>query len=328
MKYALLLVIVLTQVYSFAQMGPCSLVGDVDANEAYYRVDEIPDQLDLGQAGDNNLWVFTNLQSPRTFTYHYGPAAGARYQNFFEEARTVLREPLGKEVFFMKRGNRWYEMGYVSVQKQSIEPEVVRYSIPINKCPSGLSNTPYAYQTSFARNGAELTQSYSDIQDASGILYLPDGYYDAHRVKRIITTNENSVSKVRTSFLFIDQITGELLVEVQMSTDALSPERVIYKSQAASVPKPVLSQNNGFLLYPNIGYGEVRMAFENFTSDHYEFVLFDLIGKKIWSTKYFIDGNVTIKEDLSFLPKGTYTYTIVDSKQNNIITRRLAIIKS
>ena len=70
------------------------------------------------------------------------------------------------------------------------------------------------------------------------------------------------------------------------------------------------------------------MNFQNFEKGRYSLVIYNTIGSRIWSNSYDISGDTTLKEDLSFLPRGTYIYTILDEYQNAIVTKRLAIIKS
>jgi len=77
-----------------------------------------------------------------------------------------------------------------------------------------------------------------------------------------------------------------------------------------------------------VSYGSVRLEFLNFEEGRYMLIIRDIIGKEIWRNSYHIKGPTTIKEDLSFLSRGTYTYTISDIDRNVFVTKRLAIIKS
>lgn len=327
MNQVLTLFLLFFYLLGYGQMGPCSIDGGLIDHELYFRVDNVPDAFDLGEPGEDKLWT-TNFKSPRTNTYKYVKATEGQYSRYFPQADMVLRTPSGKEFYYVNvDGKIWYEMGFASLAKNSLEPSVRLYSVPINVCTPEKYAVDKKYQTSYDDDGVGLTVAYADVKDATGVLYLQDGYYDAYRIKREKTVISSEAPLIMTSYIFVDQITNEFLMEAFVDDDDI-PTKVIYKAKEQSRTRVNTMEKNNFLLYPNTGYGEVRLDFSLFTPGKYEMHLFDLVGRRLWTNSYHIDGDVTIKEDLSFLPRGTYTYTIVDSEQNKIVTRRLAIIKS
>ena len=71
MNKFLLFVLFFGSTVASAQMGPCLLDEMLREREVYYMVDELPEQFDLGEPGDNNLWLFAALMSPRSYVYQY-----------------------------------------------------------------------------------------------------------------------------------------------------------------------------------------------------------------------------------------------------------------
>ena len=81
------------------------------------------------------------------------------------------------------------------------------------------------------------------------------------------------------------------------------------------------------MAYPNPTFGEVKFELLNFSPGDYRIEIYNIIGKKLWSTGFSIDHSIrSIKENFSFLKKGTYLYSIIDSRGRKIATKRLVII--
>lgn len=312
-------------------MGPCSLVGDNSAKELYIKIDELPDTYNLGAKGDNNQWTFSGLQSPRSYTYKISDASTGKYNTHFKDAQMVLKEPLGREIYYTNESNSWYAIGEASLKEGGILPEVIVYEIPLIACPPKSKSKPRATASRYMIDSVQSKISLREIRDASGVLYLPDEIYDVDRTERRETVVSDGVTTVKTSYVFTDQITGDFLMEAIVDEDG-QLKKVLYKSKEKTGSQRTTSADgtlkSDFLLYPNKGFGEVRLDFKNFARGRYMFVIKSIVGKKIWMNSYDIDGDLIWKEDLTFLPRGVYTYSLLDSDQNVVVTRRLAIIKS
>ncbi len=323
-NYLLFMLFFMSTVAS-AQMGPCLLDEMLREREVYYMVDDLPDQFDLGVTGDNNLWLFAGLMSPRSYLYIYASAEKGKYFEHFPESSMVLREPWGKEVYYGTRGDKWYILGEGNLGADSYVPEIYKYQIPLPACAPERDNFSRSANVKYEIDSVQTYYSIVDIKDAAGALYLADGIYDAHRVHRTITDNSNnSTTEIYT---YVDMHTGDFLLEATLDEDG-SISKVIYKTSNPKPGKDLSLTKNNFLLYPNSGYGPIRMEFKNFDAGPYTFIVKDITGKEIWRNTYSIIGDITLKEDLSFLPRGLYVYAIKDASQNQILTRRLAIIKS
>jgi hypothetical protein len=183
--------------------------------------------------------------------------------------------------------------------------------------------------------------------DATGTLYLPDGIYDATRITQNITreinkfrmssnkwvnvfndfiSNNSVLSKNLTHYIFVDSGTGEWLATV-FSNPNKTIAKVYFKSSASNTILSGSTPANQFFLYPTVSFGDIRVEFIKCVPGTYTMEIYNIIGKRIWSKEYYVSEDLAIREDLSFLSKGTYRYTITDSAHNRLVTKRLAIIK-
>ncbi len=308
-------------------MGPCSMVEDNQVKDFFYKIDEMPDIINLGVKGGNNQWTFSTLKSPMSYIYKLANVDEGKYSLYFKDATMVLREPLGKEIYYTSRSGKWYIVGEATLKKNSILPEVKVYDIPLPACTPRINARPRVVSAKYTIDTTISKIDIRDTKDASGVLYLPDGIYDVDRTERTMTIKGDGPTEIHTSYVFTEQLTGTFIMEVEVSpSDELT--KVIYKTKDINSTAVSRNLTNDFLLYPNRGFGQIRLDFKNFNSGQYTLMVKDFFGKKIWSNSYSINGDAIIKEDLSFLPRGLYIYALLDGAQNIIITRRLGIIKS
>lgn len=324
-----------------AQINPCAFDGYKNQRTIGFKVDRLPDNFDVGTPGDNNTWLFSSLQSATFIQYFLDGAESGKYSVQFPEADYVVKKPDGSEEYIYEDRGKWYTVGRVMLEKDAIEPIVLRYKRPNVACMMAADGTSRLTSQSYdiERTNKEgikeifvVQENQSEVVDAKGRLYLPQGIFDAYRVKKDVTVNTTlSASLVPfdiegyTTYLFLDEVTEEVLLELRMDA-AGEIEWASYKADDSFVPTKPKVGNNQFTLYPTTSFGDIRMDFVNFEKGEYTFEVYNIIGKKFWSTRYQISGDMTLKEDLTFLPKGTYMYTISDRNRNNLITRRFAII--
>jgi Secretion system C-terminal sorting domain len=79
--------------------------------------------------------------------------------------------------------------------------------------------------------------------------------------------------------------------------------------------------------YPNPAVNDVRFDFINIPSDTYELKIFNILGVEVFRKRYTINDRLTVKMDLSNMRKGTYLYSLVNSKGKPITTKRLVVMK-
>jgi hypothetical protein len=196
-----------------------------------------------------------------------------------------------------------------------------------------------------------LVTSRFDSVDAWGSLELPSANYEVLREKSISYTTTEIEAFVFGTWIEVptDLIdpTGELLpsdttysyqfysndskeiiaaVTVDEKDNASS---VTYKADDIKNDIPVVQQGQtNVFIYPNPSYGDVRFELVSFKPGTYRIDVRSVIGKKIWSKHLEIkSANSSHKENLSFLPKGTFLYSIVSETGETIATKRLVIMK-
>ena len=82
-----------------------------------------------------------------------------------------------------------------------------------------------------------------------------------------------------------------------------------------------------FVVYPTISYGDVGVQFFGFKEGAYKLELYSILGTKIWTQTFYVNGNASYSADLSFLPKGNYQYSLIDPNGYRVLSKRLGIIK-
>lgn len=189
----------------------------------------------------------------------------------------------------------------------------------------------------------------TESMEASGVLYLPDLVANA-RMKKLKVSNdyivEEQVGTEWTSrdksivrplrhlfpsfqeyYIFEDKDSDDILLFLSLNEKG-QPSNILFKSKEIDNVRLFNSlSTNQFILHPSTTFGDVRLDFISFSSGKYQLEIYNIIGKKLWSQWYTINGDKTLKEDLSFLPKGTYQYALLDEGHNRLVSRRLAIIK-
>jgi hypothetical protein len=103
--------------------------------------------------------------------------------------------------------------------------------------------------------------------------------------------------------------------------------RVEYEADQFSANRKLEKKARGVYVYPNPSLsGIVRFEFFNLTPEYYQLKVYSILGKKLWSTSEFINTNKVIQADLSHLKRGTYFYSLINSRGKRIVTRRLVRI--
>ena len=193
--------------------------------------------------------------------------------------------------------------------------------------------------------------SHDDVVDAWGTLILPNGSYDVIRVKRT-TTTDSELGAFTTFFGWVT-IDPAVFGNLGGLLDLLGENTVVSYQFFANDNKEIMATftedfdgnlitanykgdmttSTGFinlkeeniLTYPNPTYGDVTFELMNLPHDNYKVVVYNIIGKKLWSSKIdFFEGK--LRADLSHLKKGTYFYSILNGSGKKVATRRIMII--
>lgn len=102
--------------------------------------------------------------------------------------------------------------------------------------------------------------------------------------------------------------------------------RADYQVDIMENPLFLISDVQNIVAYPNPTFGDIRFELVNYPTGKYRVEVYNIIGKKLWTKSYNVDNAKVIKENFSFLKKGTYLYSIFDSNENKLATKRIAII--
>lgn len=91
--------------------------------------------------------------------------------------------------------------------------------------------------------------------------------------------------------------------------------------------KTFVSEQPSVLLYPNPAIVDAIFEFANFPTANYTLAIYNLIGVEVWSQPLLLNGDKTVKFNVSRLNKGTYWYNIKDEYGKILYTNRLFVVK-
>mgnify|MGYP000890640407 FL=1 len=197
-----------------------------------------------------------------------------------------------------------------------------------------------------------------DAVDAWGTCQIPGGSYPVLRKKRVdyVTTNLDVYisspfplgwvdlslilpagtgglgnflgTDTTTTYRFYSGTEKQEIAVATMSNDLSEVLSMQYKfnetTDAPVVPSP---GSANIQAHPNPAVEWVRFECTNLPQDDYTLKIFNIVGKVVWKENYAISGSKTIKIALEDFKKGTYLYSLLDSKGNTIGTKRLVILK-
>lgn len=195
-----------------------------------------------------------------------------------------------------------------------------------------------------------MTSQRIDEVDAWGTMLMPGGFFDVLREKRSEARNlrietkigslpwqditntlpENDIfgSHVFLSYYFYSSEFNEPIVQVFMKADNKGVDKVIYRANIIEQGiQDVGAIRSGVYVFPNPAIVNARFEFTNLPSDRYRLSIKNVLSEEIWAQEYYIRGHDLQKVDVSFLAKGTYLYSLTNSKGKILSTKRLVIIR-
>ena len=191
----------------------------------------------------------------------------------------------------------------------------------------------------------------TEIVDAWGTMKIPSGDFDVLRLNRndyikpffdiLITAGiwqeiDPSLlggfgdffapQNFRTHLFYNDNSKEEIAVFILNEGDTITTLQ--YKANDIRTNTILIHPGKqDIIAYPNPTFGEIKFELLNFSPGKYKLEVYNIIGKKLWSSYYYVDNySRAIRENFSFLKKGTYLYSIIDEKGMKIRTKRLVII--
>ncbi len=269
---------------------------------------------DAGQAGQNVIWDFSNLESTSDFTGNIQEAYITKGCNNFPNSNTVLEE-FGNYFFFNVTSTQMEQNGYLngngSAYIEYKKPFVkMKYPFSYNSSYSGVFEGTY---NSNEKQIGEIIGTYHVTGDGIGTLLLPDGktLKNTLRVKEVKSYKQI----INNSSVGIEDVTYRWYVN----------EHRFYNSNIINPSNDSFFSSNGFDLdiFPNPYSEKVNINLRLESSSKVNITVFDLIGKRI---SVLVDkqeeaGELTYNfsaKELG-LAKGTY---LVKVKVNNKETTR------
>ena len=214
---------------------------------------------------------------------------------------------------------------------------------------SGLPIVPDSLRLRLNTNRIEVVDGWGNCQ-------IPGGNYEVLRVKR--TDYVSTAMDVKVPFLgwidisqflgggggsplggqigtdttvsyhFLSGIERQEIAVATMSNDLSQVQSVEYKDNSTvAAPEIDAPGSANIQAFPNPAVERVRFDCTNLPSEEYTLKIFNIIGKVVWKQNYTMNGNRSVIVELEDFRKGTYLYSLADSKGNIIGTKRLVVLK-
>ena len=343
MRYYLILLFLTLQIAAFCQLSPLFLYNQEESS-VLYQYDDSPS---YKIQNESSRWLMNQLRSP--FNYEFVSeelaerydtpealtAADAVISNSIDHelyvkrnssAVTLIGERLVKDdITFIKK----YQSPQSPFKLLNHDEESKRIDLKVNLSVEGIEGSSIDY-----------IESYSVTDHRHGTLYLPSLVIDA--ISNIITINKSYVKGdipegVHVGLLdrlfrqdryqvFVDPVSDQVLAVLEISSEG-ETKSILYKSKDSDVPVYDSSMKEQFVVFPTISYGDVGVQFFGFNEGAYKLELYSILGTKIWTQTFYVNGNASYSADLSFLPKGNYQYSLIDPNGYRVLSKRLGIIK-
>jgi len=131
------------------------------------------------------------------------------------------------------------------------------------------------------------------------------------------------------SYHFISGTEKEEIAVATLNNDQATIASVQFKNNMTTdVDDHSLSPGSANIqAHPNPAVEWVRFDCTNLPQDEYTLKIFNIVGKVVWKDNFALAGNKSIKLQLEEFKKGTYLYSLLDSKGNTIGTKRLVVLK-
>ncbi|MBU6340292.1 MAG: T9SS type A sorting domain-containing protein [Bacteroidetes bacterium] len=192
------------------------------------------------------------------------------------------------------------------------------------------------------------------VMDAFGNCTIPGGTYPVLRQKRTEYTTTKIDVKVpflgwidistfipngggfgnflgtdtTVTYHFLSGTQKEEIAVATMSNDLTQVESVLFKDNMTTAVEDTDAPGSaGIQAFPNPAVEWVRFDCKNLPSDWYTLKIFNILGKVVWVNDFELSGNKSIRLELQSFKKGTYLYSLIDSKGNVVGTKRLVVVK-
>lgn len=214
----------------------------------------------------------------------------------------------------------------------------------------------------------KFSSTRNDLVDGYGTVKLPIGDFEVLREKRITysQTSLEAYLKLTKSWLDISQLLGgqipagfqnflgkdtlfayhyyaegvkePIAIATMDNIDNTKTLEITYKN----IKKPVATKdaveneweesnvNNrpDIKALPNPAIDFVNFELSNIPQGTYKIKIYNLLGTVVWEEQHQVVGNKSVRLDTNNLKKGTYLYSLSDSKGKILATKRLIVLKA
>ena len=191
----------------------------------------------------------------------------------------------------------------------------------------------------------------SEEVDAFGTVKLPGSSFEVLRMKRtdvnqtrvdaklpfinwtdvtdLIPDNPLLGEITTVSYLYYSKLVKEPIAVVSVNPDTEEPASVQFRVGEDVINSGISasSQLPSIFAFPNPSYGDVRFDFQNLAAGNYQIKIYNILGMEVWQKEFWVAGNKSLKVNLDTLRKGTYLYSLVNSKGKTLATKRLMIVR-
>lgn len=148
-------------------------------------------------------------------------------------------------------------------------------------------------------------------------------------ISALYSDQEKLHPPVVQSFHFYTEEKHGSLVDIYLDPEwSPSIDYIQFDAWEQNIPaKSFESTTPSVLVYPNPAIVDAIFEFANFPIANYTLAIYNLIGVEVWSQPLLLNGDKTIKFNVSRLNKGTYWYNIKDEYGKILYTNRLFVVK-
>jgi hypothetical protein len=148
-------------------------------------------------------------------------------------------------------------------------------------------------------------------------------------ISALYSDQEKLHPPVVQSFHFYTEEKHGSLVDIYLDPEwSPSIDYIQFDAWEQNIPaKTFESTTPSVLVYPNPAIVDAIFEFANFPIANYTLAIYNLIGVEVWSQPLLLNGDKTIKFNVSRLNKGTYWYNIKDEYGKILYTNRLFVVK-
>ncbi len=251
--------------------------------------------------------------------------------------------------------DRYSPMNFFDINSQASD---LNLSFPTNQPPFDTIFANFPVDIDSLR--VQVTTNRQDVVDGWGTCIIPGGQYAVLRNKRTdyITTGIDAYvslfpgfgqwvdlgtliggggggglgnfigTDTTITYRFYSGTEKEEIAVATMSNDLAEVESVRFKNMGFTDAPDVKAPGSANIqAQPNPAIEFVNFNCSNLPSDDYTLKLFNIVGKVVWKGNYTLNGSRVIRLELDKFAKGTYLYSLSDSKGNIIGTKRLVILK-